>query len=123
MSEAKRKEFYDLVKAAHGAIDEFAEGRERDDWFPRDLDGRAREAVERLTRWGIVQTESKQPLGLFAVFYDNEARPVAGFVLEQDAERYAKEYAGGGSWEVRRVDVYERTIRHQTVNWQQLDAE
>lgn len=43
---------------------------------------------------------------LFAVFYDGETRPVAGFVLEQDAVRYAKGCSGGEcKWEVRRVHV------------------
>lgn len=43
---------------------------------------------------------------LFAVFYDGETRPVAGFCLEQDAHRYAKEYSGGESrWEIRRIAI------------------
>lgn len=49
----------------------------------------------------------KRPLGLYAVFYDGETRPVAGFVLEQDAHAYAEKHSGGASWEVRHVDIVE----------------
>ena len=49
----------------------------------------------------------KPPLGLFAVFYDGETRPVAGFVIDQDAEDWAKKYSGGASYEVRHVQVVE----------------
>jgi len=46
------------------------------------------------------------PLGLFAVFYDGETRPVAGFVLEQDAKRFAKAHSGDTSrYEIRHVHV------------------
>lgn len=62
---------------------------------------------------------SNKELGLFAVFYDGETRPVAGFVLEQDAERYAKQYSGGASYEIKHVHVVDdvradtRIVQHQ----------
>lgn len=43
--------------------------------------------------------------GLFAVFYDGETQPVAAFVLEQDAERYAKKYSGGADHTIKRIYI------------------
>ena len=54
MSEQKRKEFYDLVKQAHDAIDEYAEGFVSGDWFIRDLDHKAVQAAEKLVAWSVV---------------------------------------------------------------------
>lgn len=54
MSDKRRDEFLALVKAAHDAVDEYAEDRlsGRGDWFTRGLDLTARMAVEELLAFG-----------------------------------------------------------------------
>lgn len=63
---------------------------------------------------GPMPNDIHSNLGLFAVFYEGETRPVAGFVLEQDAQRYAKTYAGDATWEIRRVHVSSGSTMNQT---------
>ncbi len=59
----------------------------------------------------VAEPVTSRDLGLFAVFYDGETRPVAAFVLEQGAERYAKKYSGGTStWEIKHVHVTDKGI-------------
>lgn len=55
VSQQKRDEFAALVKAAHDAIDEYAEDRlsGKEEWFPRDLDGAVRKTVEALLAFGV----------------------------------------------------------------------
>jgi hypothetical protein len=57
--------------------------------------------LERVKADILAALDEKRPLGLYAVFYDGETRPVAAFVLEQDAERYARERSGGAPWEIK----------------------
>jgi len=55
MSTEKPQQFHDLVKAAHDAIDAYAESRVSADsgWFERDLDGNVRHAVADLLEFGL----------------------------------------------------------------------
>ena len=52
-----------------------------------------------------MSNDARPELGLFAIFYDGETRPVAGFVLEQNAQEYAIKYSGGASYEIKQVRV------------------
>lgn len=70
MSEEKRQEFLAKVKAVHDAADEYAEGFVNGNWFPRDLDGRLRSAVEELLAWGV----ERRPMT------DEEKRRHFGFI-------------------------------------------
>lgn len=64
MSSDRVVEFRALVKAAHDAIDEYAESRlSGGDWFERDLDGAARNAVTVLLAYGV-QTRPERTMGL-----------------------------------------------------------
>lgn len=60
MSQKKLDEFRAKAKAAHDAIDEYAEDRlsGKEEWFIRDLDGRVRTALEDLLAFGV----EKRPL-------------------------------------------------------------
>lgn len=63
MSEAKQEEeFRELVKSAHDAIDNFAEGRAAGDWFERNLDGEVVRAVSNLLYWGLKQSSLGEAL-------------------------------------------------------------
>jgi hypothetical protein len=55
MSEEKRQEFKAKVKAVHDAVNEYAEGFPRGDWFPRGLDNQLRNAVEDLLSYGVTR--------------------------------------------------------------------
>lgn len=60
-----------------------------------------REEFEKAKADIIASLDEKRPLGLYAIFYDGETRPVAGFVLEQHAREYAEKHAGGATWEIK----------------------
>lgn len=68
----------------------------------------------------MLNQDNRPPLGLFAIFYNGETRPVAAFVLEQDAKQYAKEYSGGESaFEIKRVHVMTEEELRQRIEREQ----
>lgn len=75
MSQQRRDEFKARVKAAHDAIDAYADCRLRgsNDWFIQGLDGKARHAVEDLLRLHREEVVSVSvPLPSAVALEDNE---------------------------------------------------
>jgi hypothetical protein len=59
MSDGRRDEFRALVKAAHDAIDEYAERRTGvNDWFVRDLQTEARLKLRDVLNFGLTEKDT-----------------------------------------------------------------